>query len=585
MDGSDDGGAGWGVRDLHARLRLGLARGRGLWRSDEQAHVQAWLDLRGEAALAAARAAGWVVPGWPAARWSDEVAGSLLARGLVVAIEDRAVRRGLARREALVRAAQRVGCVSVGRVEEVRARLDAVDADVEGVFYALARPRLLRDVTRWATLRPWPDPSNEVLERLDRVRWPAYPIDGDGVVPARERWDAWADRMDEPGCGTLTEAVALLGAPWRPPGHLDVSGAVVRAWTEALLAAPSRDASGLRALAEVAGVHGVSAWVGAAEAFAAVGAWADAAETLQVASVRVRPIDRPALERCASRWVRLGLPRPAPRPPRRPAPRRDLSLVAAGDAGRRRWLGGGGETVIERAVVDHLAAHGRAAVAGEGALWRSVVGLLLAGPSFDVACGQLPVARLSGPLDAWTPSYAERRVEALERLREQVHAGRAREIVEAAVGRFGGCRLTGVRWRLLPAEGWLRVVEALPPVALWAMVEGFLREGRAFAIGLPDLVVLPGDPVCLAGAFPSKVGDGLLLVEVKGPTDALRDAQRVRHDQLLDMGLPVEVWYVRASQVPVAPTGVEDEGRADLERDRPALEDGRDGGRRRRARR
>ena len=62
--------------------------------------------------------------------------------------------------------------------------------------------------------------------------------------------------------------------------------------------------------------------------------------------------------------------------------------------------------------------------------------------------------------------------------------------------------------------------------------------------GLPDLVVCPGPAVRLPDAFPSQLPEGLLLAEVKGPGDTLRDAQVVWIDHLLARGATVEVWKV-----------------------------------------
>ena len=534
----------WVVEDVRARLRLGEERGRGLWTAEEVAHLDAWHALEGEPAVAAARATTWTVTGWPASRWSSDVTEALVAAGIVCRVTSPPLRRAWSRRAALVAAAQRAGLSVAGGVDALRRRLDQADVDVDGEFLSLARPRLMRDVARWATMSPWPDPAAEVLERMERVRWPSYVPEGGPPVPERALWDAWADRMDDPASGSWDETLALLATSWRPPGRLDVTASIVRAWRDTFSEEAGFNAPRLRALAEVAAAHGAEAWLQALEAYARAGAWQEAAASVEVARRTLRPIDHPAIERWASRWVSKGLARPAPRPPRRAAPCRDLGVPSTSASGRRRWEGPTGASAIERAVVHRLAAQGRLAFAGEGALWRSLVALLLASVSFDVACGQLPVPRLSGPLDGWTPAYAERRASSLAALREEVLAGRADAHVAAAVRRFEGCRLSGVRWRLLPLDAWSGLARALPPDALWGMVEGFLWEGRGFAVGLPDLVVLPGPAVRLSDAFPSLVPEGLVLAEIKGPTDALRDAQSVRHDQLLRMGLAVEVWYV-----------------------------------------
>ena len=54
-------------------------------------------------------------------------------------------------------------------------------------------------------------------------------------------------------------------------------------------------------------------------------------------------------------------------------------------------------------------------------------------------------------------------------------------------------------------------------------------------------------PLALAGARPRKLGPGVLLIEVKGPTDRLSEAQRVWLARLVEAGVPTELWRVRPS--------------------------------------
>jgi hypothetical protein len=79
-----------------------------------------------------------------------------------------------------------------------------------------------------------------------------------------------------------------------------------------------------------------------------------------------------------------------------------------------------------------------------------------------------------------------------------------------------------------------------------AVLERLAREGWAVARGLPDLYIFSGDPVRLESAVPARLEQRDLLVEIKGPTDALRDEQRVWHDRLLRNEIPVELWLVAA---------------------------------------
>ena len=85
------------------------------------------------------------------------------------------------------------------------------------------------------------------------------------------------------------------------------------------------------------------------------------------------------------------------------------------------------------------------------------------------------------------------------------------------------------------------LADGLGPSGLAGLLEVLLDDGWRATRGFPDLAVLPGEPVKLAGAFPSRVGEGLVLMEVKGPGDTLSDDQRVWLDRLVGLGIPCEV--------------------------------------------
>ena len=78
------------------------------------------------------------------------------------------------------------------------------------------------------------------------------------------------------------------------------------------------------------------------------------------------------------------------------------------------------------------------------------------------------------------------------------------------------------------------------------------REGWSVAAGLPDLFVAPGAATRLSpeaprlSAIPASVPETAFLAEIKGPTDALRDEQRIWLDLLVSEQIHVELWELRA---------------------------------------
>ena len=237
----------------------------------------------------------------------------------------------------------------------------------------------------------------------------------------------------------------------------------------------------------------------------------------------------------------------APDPPTSGPKLRDLK-VAREDSDRSRplYASPGGPVVIERAVSKRIEAAGRTVVRAEGPLWRALVGLLLAEVALSPCADQLPVPRLSGPLDGWTPAFSARRPTALFGLFEQVARGEGPARIGAAWDRFEGCRLSGVRWELATREQLVAIADGLGPDALAELLRVALVHGRRAFRGLPDLVVLPGPSARVDDVWPARLPTGLIAVEVKGEHDAVRDAQTWWFTKLQSMGVRVELWRARS---------------------------------------
>jgi hypothetical protein len=152
---------------------------------------------------------------------------------------------------------------------------------------------------------------------------------------------------------------------------------------------------------------------------------------------------------------------------------------------------------------------------------------------------------LSGPLDLGTRGFVERREDAVEEVFLALVAGEGPDRLRRAIALHAKERLAGVDWRLTEDPELLpSVVGGLGGAVVGAVLRPLL-ETRGAAAGLPDLVILPGPPAKVQDAIPARLSSGAMLVEVKGPTDTVRDAQAVWFGRLLDAGATVEVWEVR----------------------------------------
>jgi hypothetical protein len=559
----------WPVADLRARVALGAERAEGLLTDAERALVDAIASLDGAEAMLLARLAGrsterWRLPDLLVAGVDDVpgAAAGLIARGWLDEDHDVAAQVARATRAVLQDACRRRGLPIDGARVALQARLlghlGAAPAWDEAPWVRLAVGPTLRRFARWSSLRAWPDPSGEVLERMEVVRWPHYaltPGGARGVVSSRAVWDRWEAAMDDPDALDEAELFDLLASTDVPPAGLDVRGWLAQRVGELAVDAErvgdvDRAVALWARLAEVwPDAHG-DAVLRRAGVLERAGRAHHAWEVLRAAHGSLDPVAKVAAARTGRRLARgLGVGW-IPDPPLRAPPERDVTLHAVAEGGRLRWGAGavadgrGRPVPVEVAVAGALAEVGRRAVHAEGALWRTMVSLLLTPALFAPVPGMLPVPRLDGPLDAGTAGFAERRPEIVAEIRAAVAAGEAPARIAAAWDLWAGCQVWGVTWEVADRDLLVALAAAAGPALLGVLLEARLAGGRGVFAGLPDLVLLDGPEARLPQAFPARVPAGLVWIEVKGPGDVVRDAQAVWFDRLIAAGARVEVWRV-----------------------------------------
>ena len=212
----------------------------------------------------------------------------------------------------------------------------------------------------------------------------------------------------------------------------------------------------------------------------------------------------------------------------------------------RAWSIDGEPSVsIERAVVARLKAMGRAAIRSENELWTTLFVLIYEPVFFADIDNAWPAPLLSRPADLGTPSFISRRKSQLTAHHALLEAQGAGPVLTEAWNKRYGQRISGVYWRRWQLRELVEVVESLGVEALRAVLFPFLKTWRQAAKGLPDLVILPG-PTTTVGGEP--VSAGLTFVEIKGPGDTIRDAQRWWLGRLRGAGIAAEVWRVEPAQ-------------------------------------
>jgi hypothetical protein len=272
----------------------------------------------------------------------------------------------------------------------------------------------------------------------------------------------------------------------------------------------------------------------------------EAFEALERAS-RACPLeDQPRLEATGRRLARALRRAWRPLPPLLAPPTRTVHLkAAAGDGHRRRFAIDGTEVPVEEALCRLLSQLGRRALPAEGPLWAELGMLLLSDLCFLPVPDALPLPYLSAPLDFGRPGFLERRAAAWAELQAALLAGDAPALAASALARRRGERIRGVGWSLRE-DDVQRALSAVPGAFLIALTSRLAEGGLRAAAGLPDLLLLPGDPVRLPG-FPAALGRGVVLVEAKSEGDQVRPAQAAWHHRLLANGVACEVWRVVAA--------------------------------------
>jgi hypothetical protein len=547
------------VEDLREILELGLAHGGELLTAGELAIVGRIQGLQGEAAslyarLSARRPEVFHLPALTV-RYVEDLPGALavlerleLADGLV----PWSVRARHLRRSELALACRALSLPATGRKAELAQRLAPHRDFAPGRWVRLRHRGLVRRLEQMAFLRPWPDRSLLVLSRMGVVRWPEYALtSGAGAFGHRRALLSWeallqGELQPEEALDALARGTALGGGgldlrPWLV-GALREAAALVERRGE-----PQTAERWYRALVEGGHVRAGKVAVRWARTVEKQGRPADALAIVRSAMRGALPSEQVALRRMGRRLARSLRTGFAPARPLQSPRVRQLRLLPASRAtsSRPRWQGPEGEALtVEAAVLRHLARAGRRALHAEGTPFCTLATALCAELYFLPVPGALPVRFLAGPLDLGTPQFRARRAEPLQQLLSAIDRGEAPELVARADARWRGTRLHGARWDVVDAPTLVELARGLGPAGTRTLVEAFLEHGLGQSAGLPDLVVLPGERVRLGFAWPGWLPETLLLVEIKGPGDTVRDEQRVWHDRLLAARVPVELWEV-----------------------------------------
>lgn len=204
------------------------------------------------------------------------------------------------------------------------------------------------------------------------------------------------------------------------------------------------------------------------------------------------------------------------------------------------WKADGDDRSVstERATIEHLRSLGRRAIHVEGSLWTTLFALLYREAMFAPVHGALPSPHLRKPLDFGTHLFSSRRHKWMSPVDEAIATGQAETLIRQTWDAHEGESVAGLHWSLLTVDELVEVVAHVPPPSLVAIMNQIAQGGARVANGMPDIVVLPGSATVYG------LTTGLAFIELKGPGDSLRDAQRWWLHRLQNAGLFAEIWSV-----------------------------------------
>lgn len=480
---------------------------------------------------------------------------ALEERGFVVPVPPCVGLLDLLRVEELRQACRELGLARDGRREQLQKRLEASGHVPQISVLQVLHAGLFRRMERLFFRTPWPDHRVPVLEILgvrrsvDYEPGPAPPLFQDRE--AMLRFEHLLAHVKEEGG---EEELLRFASDVRSELERSLLGRVLVDRASALesSAEPQRAVELYRAALELPDsgldrAHLISRLVLAMEA---AGQGREACLLAREARRGADPLVARVLERSGARMARrLRIDWP-PMPPLLQPPVRRIELPprSEGAEGRRRWQGPEGAASIEDAVVAMLRASGRRALHAEASPWTTLFVLFFRDILFMPLPGVLPVRGLAGPLDLGGAGFYERRREWIEPRLVILAQGGGAELLRGGALAHRGEALAGADWSL-DDETLLCIVEGLPGPALATILGRLAREGFAARRGLPDILVLPGAETRWEKAFPAFLPGTLLLAELKGPGDHVRDEQAIWFHKLLGAGLRVELWRGLSSEI------------------------------------
>jgi hypothetical protein len=189
-------------------------------------------------------------------------------------------------------------------------------------------------------------------------------------------------------------------------------------------------------------------------------------------------------------------------------------------------------TSVENAVAQELSVQWCEVHYVENTLMCGLFGLAFWEQIFAPVPGAFNNAFQSVPADMYEQDFLRRRQTLLEQRLQELEQQPLTQVLDEAYTTYQGYQNRWVSWRYLSRELVASAAACSPPLHLLSIWQRMLFDPGEHRRGFPDLIAFGDDP-----------GDYLML-EVKGPGDALQESQKrwLRHFQNED--IPAQVGWV-----------------------------------------
>lgn len=194
---------------------------------------------------------------------------------------------------------------------------------------------------------------------------------------------------------------------------------------------------------------------------------------------------------------------------------------------------------IEELIIQHLRDHGCVAFFAENNFWSALRNILFLHAIYSTTGAQFPSPHQHAPMDFYSPSFYDSRMDECEDVLLRIEQGKAWEIFQENLP-DDDIHILGQQYHKINKEHYLLFFQHIPVQSLVQILRYLLRNPRIH--GMPDIIAYFPDQFSCPFVTPSIIKNRMLFIEAKSQSDTIRPNQEAMHHVLLTHSLSVEIW-------------------------------------------